>query len=174
MITHSYITPKVKVSRSGINRKGVFCVRPLTKGEIICCWGGYIITKSEYGRLKRSGFKNIEDYATVIADGLFLISSRQGRLEDDDFFNHSCEPNAGIKGQVMMAAMRDIDPGEEITYDYCMTDAGFSMAFSCHCGAGSCRKKVTSSDWKDPHLQKKYKGYFSWYVQSLIDKERIS
>ncbi len=28
--------------------------------------------------------------------------------EDTDFFNHSCNPNCGFKGQIFLAAMRDI------------------------------------------------------------------
>ncbi|MGE5308715.1 MAG: SET domain-containing protein [Deltaproteobacteria bacterium] len=171
MSKHSYITPKVEVRRSGIDRRGVFCIRPIRKDEIICVWGGYIITDKEFDRLSRKEFKNIDDYATVLAEGFYLVSSKKGGLEDDDFFNHSCEPNAGVRGQVMMVAMRDIRAGEEVTYDYCMTDAGFDFAFDCGCGAKSCRRRVTTSDWKKPSLQKKYKGYFSWYIQSKIDKK---
>ena len=36
--------------------------------------------------------------------------------------NHSCEPNCGIRNACGLVALRDIKDGEEITYDYCMTD----------------------------------------------------
>jgi len=172
MIKHSYITDKVKVRSSGINRRGVFCVKPLKKDEVICVWGGYIISQKEFDALSRKAFKDIEDYATVIADGFYLVSCKKGGLEDDDFFNHSCNPNAGIKGQIMMVAMRAIRPGEEVTYDYCMTDADFDYAFDCACGAKNCRRRVSTADWKLPRLQKRYKGYFSWYIQEKIHAAR--
>jgi SET domain-containing protein len=172
MIKHSYITDKVEVRRSGINRRGVFCVKPIRKDEVICVWGGYIISKKDFGRLSKKEFSSIEDYATVIAEGFYLVSDKKGGLEDDDFFNHSCEPNAGINGQIMMVAMRDIRKGEEITYDYCMTDADFKYSFDCRCGAKRCRGRVTTDDWKIPSLQRRYRGYFSWYIASKIKKQK--
>jgi SET domain-containing protein len=153
-----------------LDGKGVFAIKPIKKGEIISIWGGVIVSEKEFKRLLRKSFKNIEHYATEVAKGFYLISSRNGRLEDDDFFNHSCNPNAGIKGHILMVAMRNIKKGEEITYDYAMTDAGSFSSFRCKCGAKNCRKIITSCDWKNPLLQKKYKGYFSWYVQDKIDK----
>lgn len=170
MIEHSFITDKVRVRSSGIDRRGVFCVKPIKKDEVICIWGGHIITDRQFDRLSRTTFKNIDDYATRIADGFYMVSCKKGGLEDDDFFNHSCSPNAGIKGHIMMVAMRAIKPQEEVTYDYCMTDADFDYSFACQCGSKNCRKRVTTSDWKIAALQKKYRGYFSWYVQQKIDR----
>ncbi len=172
MLKHSYVSDKVKVSSSGINRRGIFAVKPLHKDEVIAVWGGHIITEKEFNRLARHEFKNIDDYATKIADGFYLVSCKKGGLEDDDFFNHSCSPNAGIKGHVMMVAMRDIAKGEEITYDYAMTDADYNYSFRCACGRRTCRKKITTKDWQIPRLQKKYRGYFSWYVQEKIKSLR--
>jgi SET domain-containing protein len=172
MIEHSYLTDKVKVRSSGINRRGVFAVKPIKKDEVLAVWGGHIITDKEFKEFSRKGFKNIDDYATRIAEGFYMVSCKKGALEDDDFFNHSCNPNAGIRGQIMMVAMRNIKPGEEITYDYAMTDADFNYSFNCSCGAKQCRKRVSTRDWKIPALQKKYKGYFSWYIQEKIDAVR--
>jgi len=42
----------------------------------------------------------------------------------DDFFNHSCDPNAGLQidGQkVWLVAIKNITQGEEITWDYSTT-----------------------------------------------------
>jgi hypothetical protein len=170
MIKHSYLSKKVKVFSSGINRRGVFAVAPIKKDEVIAVWGGYIITQKEFSDLSKKRFKNIDDYATKVCDGFYMVSCKSGTLEDDDFFNHSCNPNAGIKGQIVMVAMRNIKPKEEITYDYAMTDAEFDYSFKCSCGQNNCRKIVTTKDWKIPSLQKKYKGYFSWYIQEKINK----
>jgi SET domain-containing protein len=170
MIKHSYLSPKVKVLSSGIDRRGIFAVSPIKKGEIICVWGGYVITQKEFDTLAKKQFKNIDDYATKVADGFYLVSCKKGALEDDDFFNHSCNPNCGIQGHLLMAATRDIKKGAEVTYDYAMTDADYDYSFKCGCGAKNCRKVITTNDWRNRALQRKYKGYFSWYVQDKIEK----
>jgi SET domain-containing protein len=169
MLKHSYVTKKARVSSSGINRKGVFAKARIKKGEVIAVWGGFIIGEKEFKRLSKKRFKKIEDYATKVSDGFYLVSCKKGGLEDDDFFNHSCNPNAGIHGHLLMVAMRDIAPKEEITYDYAMTDADFAYSFHCACGVKNCRGVITTSDWKIPALQQKYKGYFSWYIQKKIE-----
>ena len=53
------------------------------------------------------------------------------------FINHSCNPNCEteeIRGRVRNKAIRKIQPGEEITYDYCLYDGGEDEA-TCDCGA---------------------------------------
>ena len=170
MIMHSYLSDKVKVVKSSVDRRGVFALEFIKKGEVISVYGGHIITQKEYNKLAKSCFRHIHDYAIKVADGFYLVSSKGGRLEDDDFFNHSCDPNVGIKGHLLMVAMRDIFPKEELTYDYAMTDAAMDYAFKCNCQASNCRKVVSGSDWKKPAIQRKYKGFFSWFVQDKIDR----
>ncbi|MCM8784506.1 MAG: SET domain-containing protein [Candidatus Omnitrophica bacterium] len=173
MLRHSYITRKAEVRKSGISGKGVFAKELIKEGEIIAVWGGDIVTEEELAGLSKKNFRDIYHYATQIADGFYLVSDRKGRvLEDDDYFNHSCEPNAGIKGHLIMMAMKEIKPGEEITYDYAMTDAGLRYRFRCRCGRRNCRGIITSQDWKKQHLQKKYRNFFSWFVQEKIKKIR--
>ena len=43
--------------------------------------------------------------------------------------NHSCEPNVGMGGNVLLVSMRDIAAGEELTIDHALFlgDAGFAM-----------------------------------------------
>ncbi len=58
----------------------------------------------------------------------------------DDFINHSCEPNAGFRhGEPVLYALRDIEPGEEICWDYStsLSDPGWRM--DCRCGSPKCR-----------------------------------
>jgi SET domain-containing protein len=164
------MSEKVEVRSSGIDRKGVFALEKILAGELISIWGGYIISFQELQDLANTSFPEIDNYAIEVADGFFIIGSKDGTLEDDDYFNHSCDPNAGMQGHLLFVALRDIQPGEEITYDYVMTDADFDdYSFDCHCGSPHCRKKVTTQDWKISALQRRYAGFFSHYVQSKID-----
>ena len=60
-------------------------------------------------------------------------------------------------------AIRDIAAGEELTIDYAMTDDE-PYEMECQCGSETCRKLITGTDWQKPELQKKYDGYFSWFI----------
>ena len=50
---------------------------------------------------------------------LILAEEREGVML---FLNHCCDPNVGVKGQIVFVAMRDIQPSKEITQDWAMTD----------------------------------------------------
>jgi uncharacterized protein len=72
---------------------------------------------------------------------------------------------------VVYVALRDIGIGEEFTADYAMTeDEPYEM--NCRCGSQSCRGIITGFDWQKPEIQKKYNGYFSWFIQRRIDALR--
>jgi histone-lysine N-methyltransferase SETMAR len=68
------------------------------------------------------------------------------------FINHGCEPNlfvVPVRVNCMLAhaglfALRDIEPGEELCYDYCgglfeLADVGGGGGTRCRCGSGQCR-----------------------------------
>ena len=66
-----------------------------------------------------------------------------------------------------LAAMRDVDAGEELTTD----DALFDMnddSMTCGCGTASCRGTVTGRDWERRDLQERYRGWFSAYLQARM------
>lgn len=93
------------------------------------------------------------------------------------YVNHSCEPNAGFNGQIFLVATCSISAEEEITYDYAMvmhaspaSSPRFSMA--CACGRPQCRGVVAEDDWRRPELQARYDGYFTWWLQRQIDRDR--
>lgn len=54
------------------------------------------------------------------------------------YMNHSCEPNTHVVGKSDVA-LRDIEPGEEITSDYMDLE---TENFVCHCGSENCRSKT--------------------------------
>ena len=85
--------------------------------------------------------------------------------------NHSCEPNLGLQGQIVFVALRGVAVGEELTFDYAMNDDE-PGEMQCRCGTATCRGTVTGSDWRNPEIQSKYDGYFSWFIQRRIDAVR--
>ena len=162
----SYISSKVRVKESKIG-KGIFAIEKILKGETI--------TDSTGGPVRYLSGKEASVYPAELKRYLFQTDEDQycdaGDIEDReeaDFMNHSCDPNCGIQGALRIVAMRDIEPGEEITFDYAMNESAYAFTLKCECGAQDCRRTVTGLDWYQRKLQKKYDGFFSDYIQKKI------
>lgn len=164
---HSYLSPKCEV-RTVDDRGGhtVVAREAIAKGELIVVWSGMLVEGVELEALPAS----VRRYSLQVEENQYLVSLSD--CEPPDYVNHCCDPNAGLSGQIALVAMRDIVPGEEITYDYAMSDGSAYDEFSCGCGAAGCRGRVTGEDWKRPSLWQKYAGYFSPYLQRRIAAER--
>jgi hypothetical protein len=170
MAGYFYITPKVKEKKSPIDLKGIFAKNFIKKGEVVSIFGGRIISEEDYTRFLKNNKKYFRNYPIKITESFYIINSKN-ELNKADYFNHSCDPNCGIKGQILMVAMRDIFPGEELTYDYSMTDGDQDDYLECKCGQKNCRKIIKGTDWKNFYLQKKYKGFFAFHIQEKIDRQ---
>jgi uncharacterized protein len=162
----SWITPKaVKGGASAIQGRGVHAAEPIAAGEVVAVKGGHIVDGSAVAGLPEA----IRDAAFPIAADCFLAA-----LAGDEYdgvlmrVNHSCEPNVGIGGNVLLVAMRDIAAGEELTLDYALflADPGFAM--ECRCGTAACRGVVRGTDWMRTDLRERYRGWFSWWLQQKI------
>lgn len=160
---YSYMSPKIE-SRPHPTKGvcGVFCTQPIARDELIVLWGGWLLTSDDLD----PSMPNFTQEVLQIEDELYLVTP----LDDSECFNHSCNPNAGMTGQMGLVAMRDIEPGEEICFDYAMCDGSNYDEFDCVCGAPECRGRITGEDWKRPELWDKYDGYFSPYLQRRIAK----
>jgi len=162
----SYISPKAAPKESPIHGKGLFAVGHISKGEVVCVKGGYVFDRRRLDSMP--GWYRAAEIQ--IAEELFI-----GPLEESEraggmiFSNHSCEPNIGVRGQIVFVAMRDIEPGEELTHDWATTDDD-TYTLACNCGAAACRKTLTGKDWQRPDLQEKYKGFISSYLEEKIDR----
>jgi len=163
----TYLSPKTEVKKSAIQGEGLFAKTVISAGEIIAIKGGYILSEREWRELESSlGSAEIQ-----ITDDMFIAPSKQSEREGSMLYtNHSCEPNIGIQGQIVFMAMRNIDAGEELTHDWATTDHEDDFEMSCNCGTMSCRKIITGKDWQKPGLQKKYAGWFSWYLERKINQ----
>ncbi len=161
----SFLSPKTEVKESPIHGRGLFAKQQIGAGEIVAVKGGSIITRDALRQLQpRLGSAEIQ-----IGDDLFICPVTQEEREGAMIFsNHSCEPNLGVRGQIVFVAMRDIRAGEELTHDWAMTDDDDSST-ECHCGAASCRGTITGKDWRRPELQARYGNFFSAY---LLEKMR--
>jgi hypothetical protein len=165
----SYFSPKVEKRTSRIDGRGLFAKAPIRKGEVVVVKGGYVLTRHQRDEIGRElGPSEIQ-----ITEDLFLGPARESEREGGMMhLNHSCEPNLGLRGQIVFVALRDVEVDEELTFDYAMTDDE-PGEMQCDCGAASCRGTVTGTDWQRPEIQRKYDGYFSWFIQRRIDAARM-
>ena len=157
----SYITPKADKGRpSGISGRGLVAREPIGRDEIVAIKGGHIVDTATL----RSLPERLRSSDVQIADGFHLVALEEAEYEPVMLFiNHSCEPNVGFAGNVVLVAMRDVATGEELTTDYALFD-DYDGEMRCGCGAGSCRGTVGGRDWQRPELQRKYGRYFSTYL----------
>jgi SET domain-containing protein len=167
----SYVNPKVVLNRSSTGR-GLFASVALYKDEVLISWSGKIVHLNEVLRMKESE----RTYILQIDEELFQVPPWKGYNEPADFTNHSCDPNAGFKySPITLVAMRDIAPGEEVTFDYSMCECVNGLKgneFVCSCGSPHCRGMFTGNDWKIPDLWNRYGDYFSPYLRDKIKKYR--
>jgi SET domain-containing protein len=166
-VQRTWISPKAtKGTPSGISGRGLVATEPIAAGEVVAVKGGHPVTTQE---LRALG-KHLQNSAVQIADDLHLVA-----LTDDEyepvmlFLNHSCEPNVGFGGNVVLVAMRDVAAGEELTTDYALFD-DHDDEMDCACGTPSCRHRIHGRDWQRPDLQERYRGWFSWYLDRRISR----
>jgi uncharacterized protein len=160
-----FLSPKLEVraepDKGGF---GVYAIEAVAAGEVVSVWGGYIVNAEQLETLPH----DVQQHSVQIEEGLY--SATIGGAETADFINHSCDPNLGLRGQIALVALRDIEVGEEVCFDYAMTDCTPYDEFECHCGTAVCRGTVRGDDWKLPELWARYAGYFSPYLQRRIDR----
>ena len=89
----------------------------------------------------------------------------------NQFLNHSCNPNSGIKGSVTMVALKDIKEGDEITIDYAIIEGDDMWEMKCSCGEKNCRKIVRSIRYIPLQQFQKYLPYVPNYFKKLYYKE---
>jgi hypothetical protein len=163
----SFLTPKARaasVDTLGGPSLTSTAIAPIAAGETVGAFGGTIVDRLAFGTFADDRQRR----AVQLDDDLFLVGS--DHAEPVDHVVHSCEPNCGMSGGMLLLALRDIAPGEQLTYDFAMTDGDDYDAFDCDCGSPLCRGSVTGQDWMLPELQLRYRGHFSPYLARRISK----
>ena len=162
----AYLSPKLEGREISPGYRGVFATQPVQAGELLVMWGGVVVTDEEFERLDP-----LHQHLSIQVEEFLYLTSLAD--EPPDWVNHSCDPNAGLSGQIGLAALRAIQPGEQVCFDYAMSDSSDYDEFDCQCGSPRCRGHITGNDWRIPELQARYAGYFSPYLQRRIDSTRF-
>jgi uncharacterized protein len=162
-----YRSPKIEVRESRITGRGIFAIDTILKDEIVAIKNGHILTKKEFYALSYK----CQAYCMQFEDNFYFGPKNEEEIEGNAvIINHSCTPNAGFMGQVVVA-MRTIEADEEVLMDNAMhfTDMGKLSGLECRCGSEYCRGIITNNDWKSEKLQKRYGQYFSYYILRKIE-----
>lgn len=148
---------KFTVKKSGIDGKGCFATSLIKKEEVICFMKGQLLSIPELIEKYEKGEERISDPLQV---------EERNYLDLDEpyiFFNHSCKPNAAVVKFNELIAIRDIKSGEEIVFDYSLTewseDADWEdyndWIMDCNCKTLACRKKIREFRFLPSDIQDK-------------------
>ena len=137
------------VRRSGIQGKGAFATHRIRKGQRVIEYTGERISNDEADT--RYDETNMRRHHTF----LFTVTPRtviDGAVDGNEsiYINHSCDPNceAVIDGRrIFIEAIRTIQPGEELAYDYQYERTGenddeMERFYKCLCGSANCRGSI--------------------------------
>jgi hypothetical protein len=166
ILVQNFLTPLAVPFGTPPHGFGSRAISVIPAGTSVATFGGTAMSRvdfSQYEADRRS--RSLQVDTNVI----FLGPPSR---EPGDSINHSCEPNCGMRNATTIVAMRDIAVGEELTFDYAMSDASDYDEFNCNCGTSLCRGRVRADDWRLDTLRHRYKGFFSPYIQRKIDAER--
>jgi uncharacterized protein len=139
--------PLYRVRKSKIHGRGVFAARKIPKGTRIIEYKGKRITYTLASKL----YPDIEGEPThtflfELEDNLVIDAAQGGNSAR--WINHSCAPNCEAveddKQRIFIEAIRTIQPGEELGYDYNITleerhTPREKRRWPCLCGARDCR-----------------------------------
>lgn len=137
--------------------KGLFAKKNIKKDEVIFIVKG----KIKKGPYSRDFFKTGPNWLAM--DKKIWISPSDNCPWR--YVNHSCRPNAGLKGKVTVVAMKNIKRTEQITIDYSITEDDPFWKMRCKCGQKNCRKIIKCYRFLPARLKNKYKKYTPYFLK---------
>ncbi len=167
---------KIAARRSAIHGNGVFAVAPIAQGERVVEYKGRRRTHDEVDAGESGDIGSGHTFLFTINDEYVIDANFDGGTAR--WINHSCDPNCEAVldeddgddrrlDRVFIEALRDIAPGEELSYNYGITLAEkhtkeLKKIWECRCGAENCtgtmlQPKKDKKDKKDKKKKKKDK-----------------
>lgn len=126
---------------------GIFAGKVYQENERLFTLVGDVLTLKE---VLQKG--ELEANAYQIDKELYIYPTQfEGR-----YINHSCDPNAGLREDREMIALRPISIGEEICFDYSTSMSEKLWTMDCQCGAPQCRGVVGDFHDLPAELQRRY------------------
>jgi len=143
---------KIVARRSAIHGNGVFAVAPIAKGERVVEYKGRRRTHEEVDKDVAGDPDSGHTFLFTLNDEYVIDANYEGGTAR--WINHSCSPNCEAvleeadgddrtKDRVFIEAIRDIKPGQELSYNYGITleekhTAELKKIWECRCGSRNC------------------------------------
>ena len=148
----SALGSKIEARRSTIHGNGVFAIAPISKGEQVIRYLGRLTSHDDVDERYGGQDEDGHTFLFTLNDDWVIDANFRGNVAR--WINHSCAPNCessveeDAKGRsdhdrIYIEALRDILPGEELTYNYGIVldephTAAAKKLWGCRCGASNC------------------------------------
>lgn len=168
------------IRSSKIQGKGAFATRRIKKGERIIEYLGECIDADECDvRYPDDEMGRHHTFLFSIGDGSRVLDA--GPLEwPAKYVNHSCDPNCEAieeeDGRVFVHALKTLEKGQELLYDYAYErtpehTAEDEILYKCLCGSPKCRGSILAPP-KPVKAKKNKKGKGTKDKQAKQDKKQ--
>jgi hypothetical protein len=165
-LPHPLDNPKVTVLETTRYGRGVFAKEKLRAGEVIAVFHGHILQAPRISLLPNDAPDYTRDHVVQVSETEYL----HGKGGLAEMVNHSCDPNCGIRAKTTIVAMRDILPGEELSWDYAMTEDSDWYCNGCQCGTDECRGTI--GPYRDLPAERQY-AYRDFTSDWLLQKHGV-
>jgi hypothetical protein len=128
---------------------GAFATEHIPAGTRVIEYAGERLTPDEaQARYPDDWSVRHHTYLFAIDEDVVIDAAVNGN--DARFINHSCDPNCDAvveNGRIWIETLRDIEPGEELAYDYAYVleerhTPAAKRRFPCSCGSANCRGTI--------------------------------
>jgi SET domain-containing protein len=142
------IDKPIVVRRSRVHGRGVYATQPIAEGERVIEYVGQRLTHAQADAecADDAAMARHHTFFFALDDDTVIDGGRGGN--ESRYINHSCDPNCEVvisRKRIYIHALRDIEPGEELSYDYwyttdeAYTEDDLRRIYPCRCGAVQCR-----------------------------------
>lgn len=147
---HGVAEMRQKVSNE---QNALFALQSFQPGEVIAeFWAGTIAAEPTY--------------LTVQVDVGKHITLQPEFLQ---YINHSCDPNVFFDTTLMqLVALRELNPGDEMTFFYPSTEWKMTQSFNCYCGSSNCLGDIRGAFYLSDDVTKQYR--FTDFIQQQLAK----
>jgi uncharacterized protein len=140
-------TRRISVRNSGIHGKGVFATKFIRKRTRIIEYKGIRISEAAADE-KYGDDQSPHTFLFLLENQIVIDANYNGNSAR--WINHSCHPNCETteeKGRLFIDSIRDIQRGQELTYDYNLIvderrTRALKRLYACGCGTRKCRKTI--------------------------------
>ncbi|HEV8217130.1 MAG TPA: SET domain-containing protein-lysine N-methyltransferase [Gemmatimonadaceae bacterium] len=138
-----------EIRASPIQGLGAFATRAIPAGTRLIEYAGERLTPAQAdARYPDVAGERHHTFLFAIDDDVVVDAAVGGN--EARFINHSCDPNCDAvidDGRIWIETIRDVEPGEELAYDYAYVleerhTAAAKRRYPCACGAANCRGTI--------------------------------